>query len=54
MVGKKIFFNFFFWPCHTAYRIPVPRAGIKPVPIAIEVWILNHWTTRKVLEIFLK
>ena len=26
----------------------VPRPGIKSTPPALEVWNLNHWTTRKV------
>ena len=26
----------------------VPQTGIKPVPPAVEVWSLNHWTAREV------
>ena len=26
-----------------ACRILVPRSGIKPTPLAMEVWSLNHW-----------
>ena len=39
---------FFFWPCHTACGILVPRPGIEPVPPAVEARGLNHWTTREV------
>ena len=28
--------------------ILVPQPGIKPMPPAVEVWSLNHWTTREV------
>ena len=31
-----------------ACRILVPRPGIEPVPPALEVWSLNHWTAREV------
>ena len=37
---------FFFWPCHRACGVFVPRPGIKPVPPTLEVQSLNHWTTR--------
>ena len=39
---------FFFWPHHTACRILVPQPGIEPVPPALEMQSLNHWTTREV------
>ena len=49
---KKNLFFFFFWPC-VACGILVPRPGIKPIPPAVEVQSLNHWTTREVpLEAF--
>ena len=32
---------------HSACEILVPRPGIKPVPLAVEVWSLNHWTARE-------
>ena len=35
---------FFFWPHRTACGILVPQPGIKPMPPALEVWSLNHWT----------
>ena len=39
----------FFWvACHAACRILVPRPGNKPLPSAVEVWSLNHWTTKEV------
>ena len=31
---------------HVGLFIPLP--GIKPVSPAVEVWSLNHWTTRQV------
>ena len=39
-------FFFFFLPHHTACGILVPWPGIKPMPPALEVWSLNHWTAR--------
>ena len=33
-----------------AYRILVPQPGIKAMLPAVEVWGLNHWTTREVLS----
>ena len=41
-------FFFFFWPSLVACGILVPRPGIKPVPPAVEVWSLHHWTSREV------
>ena len=40
--------GFLFWPRHAACGIFVPRPGIKPVPPALEVRSLNHWTSREV------
>ena len=34
--------------------ILVPQPGIKPAPPALEVWSLNHWTTREVPSVSLK
>ena len=42
-----IYFNFFWPPC-AACGILVPRPGIKPTPLSLEVWNLNHWTIREV------
>ena len=39
-----IIYLFFFWPHHAACWILVPWPGIKPVPPALEVRSLNHWT----------
>ena len=33
-----------------ACRILVPQPGVKPVPSATEVQILNHWNAREVSE----
>ena len=38
---------FIFWPCCVACGIIVPRPEIKPHAPAVEVWSLNHWTTRR-------
>ena len=38
----------FFWLHCAACRILVPWLGIKPLPSAVEVQNLNHWTARKV------
>ena len=33
-----------FWLCHMACRILVPWPGFEPMPPAVEVQSLNHWT----------
>ena len=38
----------FFWPLYVAYENLVPWPGIEPLLSAMEVCILNHWTTREV------
>ena len=43
-----IFKIFTFWPYRAACGILVPRTRIEPVSPALEVWHLNHWTTREV------
>ena len=35
--------------CLEAYRILIPLPGIKAVPLPMEVWSPNHWTTREFL-----
>ena len=35
----------FIWLHCIACGVFVPQSGIKPVPLAVEVWSLNHWTT---------
>ena len=37
-----------FWSHCTTCGILVPRAGIKPMPPAVEAQSLNHWTARDV------
>ena len=39
---------YFFWSCCVACGTLVPRPGIKPVPLALGAWSLNHWTAREV------
>ena len=43
------FFFFFVWLHGEAYRILVPRPGIKPTAPAVEAQSLNHWTTKEVI-----
>ena len=52
---KDIIFFFFliFWTCPVACRILVPQPGMGPTSPAVEVWSLNHWTTREVPRSFL-
>ena len=40
---------FFFLAMGAACRILVPQPEIEPVPSALEVWSLSHWT-REVLR----
>ena len=37
---------FLFFGC-TSWHAVLPWPGIKPVPLAVEGWRLNHWTTRE-------
>ena len=48
--NEILFFFFFSWPCHVECRILVPGLRIKPMPPALGVQSLNHWTTREVLK----
>ena len=48
MFGGYILFFFFFWPRCVSCGILVPRPGIEPLPLALEAWSLNRWTTREV------
>ena len=48
---EKTFFS--LWPHWKAPRISVPWPGIEPLPLAVEAWSLNHWTTRKFPTCFL-
>ena len=54
VVGYIIFIFKFSWLCHTARFMHEacgcldPRPGIEPVPLALEVRSLNHWTAREV------
>ena len=45
-------FILIFWPCHMACWILVLQRRIELVLPALEVWHLNHQTTREVWEIF--
>ena len=45
-MSRDIFF--FFGPRYVACGILVLQPEIEPVPPAVEVWSLNHWTAREV------
>ena len=30
-----------------AHGFLVPQLGVDPMPLAVKVWILNHWTSRE-------
>ena len=38
----------FFWLCHAAHRISVPRPGTEPASPVVETQSLNHWAAREV------
>ena len=40
-----------FWPHHAACGILVPQPGIQPIPLALGVQSLNHWTARTAREV---
>ena len=43
-----IFKFFFYFPTPPGCGILVPQPGIEPMPPALEVLSLNHWTSREV------
>ena len=43
-----LFVDFLSLPHHTAFGIFVLQPGIKPMLPEVEVWSLNHWTTKEV------
>ena len=45
--------DFLFLPHHTAFGIFVLQPGIKPMPPAVEVRNLNHWTTKEVPNVLI-
>ena len=38
---------------HTTWHTDLTQPGMQTVPPAVEVWSLNHWTTREVPRISL-
>ena len=44
-ITTMVLYFFIFWLHCTACRILVPQPGIEPVPLAVEMWTPNHWTT---------
>ena len=47
-----LYFSLFFEGgglCYEAYKILIPLPGMKAVPLAVEAWSPNHWTTREFL-----
>ena len=47
-LNKKNFLKKIFWLNCVAYGILVPQPGIEPMPPALKVWSLNHWTAGEV------
>ena len=45
--------DFLFLPHLTAFGIFVLQPGIKPMPPAVEVRNLNHWTTKEVSNVLI-
>ena len=45
---------FFFWLHLEACGILVPRPGMEPEPVPpiVEVWTVDHWTTREVPRLY--
>ena len=43
------FFNIYFLAMLHGMWDLSSLLGIKPMPLVLEVWSLNHWTTREVL-----
>ena len=41
----------YFFPCHSACGILVPRPGIESIPLALEVQSLNHWTASEISKL---
>ena len=44
-----LFLIFIYWLCQEACGILVPQLGTEPIPPAVDMQNLNHWTTREVL-----
>ena len=55
ILGKLVrYIHFFFYLfVHTACRILLPWPGLEPVPSAVKVQCLKHWTTREFPDSFL-
>ena len=51
ILSFSLIFFFFFLPCCVVYGILVPPPGIEPMPLALEVWTFNLWTTRGALKL---
>ena len=45
-IKQSILFFFFLATPLSIWGILVPCTGIKPSPPTLEMWNLNHWTTR--------
>ena len=41
-------YSLFFWLCHAACRILVPRPGIETVTPAMEAWSCSHQTAKEI------
>ena len=42
------FVFFFLAESHNMWDLSSQTPGTEPVPLALEAWSLNHWTTREV------
>ena len=47
---KKLYIYFTFWSRCVACGILVPQSDTEPASTAVEVWSLNYWTARQVLQ----
>ena len=43
-----LYLGFYLFIGHKACEILFPQPGAKPVPVTLEAWSLNNWTTRQV------
>ena len=51
-IYTHVFYLTFFFPYSMWHKGLVPWLGIELAFPAVELWSLNHWTTREVLYIF--
>ena len=44
---KSLFSLSIYFPLWPGLAIPVPQPEIESASLAVEVWSLNHWSTRE-------